>query len=208
MRAEETLAMPVFWKSAALAAGLIAAYSGIQETAKVALPTTHLPTALETVGATRAFADSPIFAALSAIDGVRTWQAVLTRSGYMPTSKGAMTILVPSDAAFESGADRSLVSLFGVEDTQKLAAIVERTIIDQAIEPAQFAGRKISATTVAGNKLTLDATDQSLMVGDAEILAVRHASDGSVIYIVDHLPTNVRSASASDEDADDTEHHE
>ena len=200
--------MPVLWKSAALAAGLIAAYSGIHETAKDALPATHLTDAAVATGATRAFADSPIFAALSEIDGVRTWQAVLTRSGYMPVSKGAMTILVPSDAAFESGADRSLVSLFGAEDTQKLAAVVARTIIDQPIEPAKFAGRKISATTVAGNTLTLDATDQSLMVGDAEILAVKRASDGSVIYIVDHLPSNGRSAEASDDDSDDIYHHE
>lgn len=197
--------MPVLWKSAALAAGLIAAYSGIQETTKVALPPIHLPMASETVGATRAVADSPIFAALSAIDGVRTWQAILTRSGYAPTSKGAVTMLVPSDAAFESGADRSLVSLFGAEDTGKLATVVERTIIDQPIEPAKFAGRKISATTVAGNSLTLDATEQQLTVGDAEILAVRRASDGSVIYIVDHLPTT---AAPADDGSDDIEHRE
>ena len=198
--------MPVLWKSAALAAGLIAAYSGIQETAKVALPATHLPTAIETVGATRAMGDTPIFTALSEIDGVQTWQAVLTRSGYMPTSKGAMTILVPSDAAFDGGADQSMVAVFATADAKELSTMVARTIIDQPIEPAKFAGRKITATTVAGNALTLDATDQSLMVGDAEILAVKHASDGSVIYIVDHLPT--KATSGFDDGSDDIEHHE
>lgn len=197
--------MPVFWKSAAVAALLATAYNGIDNSAKDIAPGMQLAAIQGTVGATRNVAATPYFATLSEIDGVNTWRAILTRSGYMPTSMGPVTLFVPSDAAFAAGSDdTSLVSMFGAEDSKNLARVVERSIVNEPIDPAKFAGRKISVTTVAGNSLTLDATDQSLMVGDAEILAVKHASDGSVIYIVDHLPVKSHAAAESG----DREYHE
>jgi len=190
--------MPVLWKSAAVAALLAAAYNGIDDSAKDAAPGMQFAAFQGTVGATRNVATTPYFATLSEIDGVNTWRAILTRSGYVPTSMGPVTLFVPSDAAFAAGDDdTSLISMFGVEDSKNLARVVERTIVAEPIDPAKFAGRKISVTTMAGNSVTLDATDQSLMVGDAEILAVKYAGDGSVIYIVDHLPVKSRAASES-----------
>ena len=191
--------MPVLWKSVAVAAGLVAAVIGIEKPATVTAPAPQV-----TVAATRTIEASPIFAALKEIDGVNTWRAVLTRSGYAPTSAAPVTIMVPSDAAFVTGDDRFLISLLGASDSGKLGNVVRQTIINHPLDPARFAGRKISTVTLAGNAITLDATDQSLMAGDAEILAVKHASDGSVIFIVDHLPMN----SEPGDTTDDWGHHE
>ena len=185
--------MPAIWKFAVVMAGLMAAFGAIQESTAVVLPETQVA-----VAATCSVAASPLFATLEGIDGVNTWRTILTRSGYVPTSTRPVTILVPSDAAFATGDEQALTSLLGAADTKSLELVVRRTIIGQPLDPANFAGRKIIVMTLAGNAITLDATDQSLMVGDAEILAVKHASNGSVIFIVDHLPINGQSSDASD----------
>lgn len=193
--------MPVFWKTAVAAAGFMAAFNGVQDPQGILAPGPH-----NTVAAARNVEATPIYAALSEIEGVNTWRAVLSRSGYASAGAAPVTVIVPSDAAFASdsaiasGDERSLISLVGSGDTGKLTGIIRRTIIAQPLDPATFAGRRVTTTTLAGNAITVDASGQSLTVGDAEILAVKHASDGSIIFIVDHLPVNGRS---TDADADD-----
>jgi hypothetical protein len=185
--------MPVFWKTAVVAAGFMAAFNGFQDPQGIVVPSRQV-----TLAAARSVEATPLFAALSEIEGVDTWRAVLSRAGYASDGSAPVTFLVPSDAAFVSGDERSLIEQLGSDEPGKLAGLIRRTIIAQPLDPAAFAGRKVNTTTLAGNAITVDASGQSLTVGDAEILAVKHASDGSVIFIVDHLPVNGQSSDAGD----------
>jgi uncharacterized surface protein with fasciclin (FAS1) repeats len=185
------LPMPVFWKTAVAAAGFMVAFNGVQDPQGMIARGPH-----NTLAAARNAEATSLIAALSEIEGVSIWRAVLSRSGYAPAGVAPVTVIVPSDAAFASGDEGSLVALVGSGDTGKLAGIIRRTIIAQPLDPATFAGRRVNTTTLAGTAITVDASGQSLTVGDAEILAVRHASDGSIVFIVDHLPVNGQSPDA------------
>ena len=185
--------MPVFWKPVVVVVGLLAAYNSLEAS------TTILEPQKQQVAVARNIADSPLLSALSQVNGVNTWRAVLTRSEYALANTGPVTMLVPSDASFAGGDEGALNATIGSGDPLVLQGIVRQTIIAQPLNPANLAGHKLSATTLAGTAVTFDATGQSLMVGDAEVLAVQRVADGSIIFIVDQLPGNGRPAAESDD---------
>jgi len=60
---------------------------------------------------------------------------------------------------------------------------------DSRITPEEIAGKRVSIITLDGRPLTIDATGEELLVGDAEALDVRRLPDGKVIYVLDHALT-------------------
>ena len=65
-------------------------------------------------------------------------------------------------------------------------AFLARGSTDSHLTPEEIAGKRISVITLDGRPLTIDATGEELMVGDAEALDVRRLPDGKMLYVLDH----------------------
>jgi uncharacterized surface protein with fasciclin (FAS1) repeats len=93
---------------------------------------------------------------------------------------------VPSDAAFRSIPTSEIRELMIPGSNDLRRAFLARGATDSRLTPEQIAGKRISVTTLDGRPLTIDATGEELMVGDAEALDVRKLPDGRVMFVLDH----------------------
>lgn len=120
------------------------------------------------------------------VDGIRTWTRMVQLGGLEAFGKSPQTLFVPSDAAFNSIPTEEIRELMAPANKDLRRAFLGRGATDSRVTPEQIAGRRISVTTLDGRPLTIDATGEELMVGDAEALAVRKLPDGRVMYVLDH----------------------
>jgi len=121
--------------------------------------------------------------------GIQTWSRIVELGGLENFGKSPQTLFVPSDAAFESLPTDELKELLAPGNSDLRRAFLARGATDSRLTPEEIAGKRISVTTLDGRLLTIDATGEELMVGDAEALDVRRLPDGKVIYVLDHALT-------------------
>jgi uncharacterized surface protein with fasciclin (FAS1) repeats len=100
--------------------------------------------------------------------------------------KSPQTLFVPSDAAFQSLPTDELKELLAPGKNDLRRAFLARGASDSRLTPEAVAGKRVSIITLDGRPLTIDATGEELMVGDAEALDVRKLPDGKVMYVLDH----------------------
>ena len=96
-------------------------------------------------------------------------------------------MFVPSDDAFQTLPTDELKALLspGAERRSSRLPGARRDRF-RRLTPEEIAGKRISIITLDGRPLTIDATGEELLVGDAEALDVRRLPDGKVIYVLDH----------------------
>jgi len=121
--------------------------------------------------------------------GIQTWSRIVELGGLENFGKSPQTLFVPSDAAFKSLPTDELKELLAPGNSDLRRAFLARGATDSRLTPEEIAGKRISVTTLDGRLLTIDATGEELMVGDAEALDVRRLPDGKVIYVLDHALT-------------------
>lgn len=118
--------------------------------------------------------------------GIQTWTRMMELGGLEDFGKSAQTLFVPSDAAFKSIPTEEIKELMEPGNNDLRRAFLARGATDSRVSPQEIAGRRISVTTFDGRLLTIDATGEELMVGDAEALDVRKLPDGRVMFVLDH----------------------
>lgn len=123
------------------------------------------------------------------ISGIQTWTRMMELGGLENFGKAPQTMFVPSDDAFQTLSSDELKALLSPDRSVERRAFLARGSTDSRIAPEDIAGKRISVVTLDGRPLTIDATGEELMVGDAEALAVRRLPDGKVIYVLDHALT-------------------
>jgi hypothetical protein len=118
--------------------------------------------------------------------GIQTWSRMMELGGLENFGKAPQTLFVPSDAAFQALPTDELKELLAPGHNDLRRAFLARGATDSRVTPEEIAGKRISIITLDGRPLTIDATGEELMVGDAEALDVRRLPDGKVIYVLDH----------------------
>ena len=118
--------------------------------------------------------------------GIQTWSRMMELGGLDTFGKSPQTLFVPSDAAFKQIPTAEIRELMVPGSNDLRRAFLARGATDSRLTPDQIAGKRISVTTLDGRPLTIDATGEELMVGDAEALDVRKLPDGRVIFVLDH----------------------
>jgi uncharacterized surface protein with fasciclin (FAS1) repeats len=118
--------------------------------------------------------------------GIQTWTRMMELGGLDTFGKTPQTLFVPSDAAFRSIPTAEIRELMAPGSNDLRRAFLARGATDSRLTPEDIAGKRISVTTLDGRPLTIDATGEELMVGDAEALDVRKLPDGRVVFVLDH----------------------
>ena len=118
--------------------------------------------------------------------GIQTWTRMVALGGLEDFGKSPQTLFVPSDAAFKSIPTEEIKELMEPGNNDLRRAFLARGATDLRVTPQEIAGRRISVTTLDGRPLTIDATGEELMVGDAEALDVRKLPDGRMMFVLDH----------------------
>lgn len=118
--------------------------------------------------------------------GIQTWTRIMELGGLEKYGKVPQTLFVPSDAAFETLPKSELKELLSPGISEHRRAFLARGATDLRLAPEDVAGKRISVITLDGRPLTIDATGEELLVGDAEAVEVRRLPDGKVIYVLDH----------------------
>lgn len=119
-------------------------------------------------------------------NGIQTWTRMMQMGGLDDFGKAPQTLFVPSDAAFQNMPTDVLKELLSPSGSEQRRAFLARGATDAQLTPHEIAGKRVSITTLDGRPLTIDATGEELMVGDAEALDVRRLPDGKMLYVLDH----------------------
>jgi hypothetical protein len=118
--------------------------------------------------------------------GIQTWTRMMELGGLENFGGAPQTLFVPSDAAFETLPTDELKELLSPGTSDRRRAFLARGATDSRLTPEDIAGKRVSITTLDGRPLTIDATGEELLIGDAEALDVRRLPDGKVLYVLDH----------------------
>jgi hypothetical protein len=121
--------------------------------------------------------------------GIQTWTRMMELGGLETYGKSPQTLFVPSDDAFQTLPTDELKALLSPGRSDARRAFLARGATDSRLTPEEIAGKRVSIITLDGRPLTIDATGEEVLVGDAEALDVRRLPDGKMIYVLDHALT-------------------
>ena len=121
--------------------------------------------------------------------GIQTWTRMMELGGLENYGKAPQTMFVPSDDAFKTLPADEMKALLSPGRSDERRAFLARGSTESRLTPEEIAGKRVSIITLDGRPLTIDATGEELLVGDAEALDIRHLPDGKVIFVLDHALT-------------------
>ena len=98
-------------------------------------------------------------------------------------SPGPLTILAPTDAAFNALPPGQLDSLMKIDNAAQLQALLTYHLINAGVAPAKVQGSKGPIRNVANADLAFDGTGPVLMVNDAKVIGEGQASNGFIYAI-------------------------
>ena len=101
-------------------------------------------------------------------------------------SAGPLTVLAPTDAAFNALPAGQLDGLMKVENASQLQALLLIHIINAAVTPDKFKGGKVPIRNVANADLSSTPPGPTTMINDATLVAEGTASNGD-IYAIDKV---------------------
>jgi uncharacterized surface protein with fasciclin (FAS1) repeats len=112
-------------------------------------------------------------------------------------SPGPLTVIAPTDAAFQALPAGALDNLMKPENAQQLQSLLTYHVINAAAPLSKVEGTKGSVATVNGAKVVIDGSGTPIKFNDADVTATSTTSNGS-IYVVDKVLTpNPPTASAN-----------
>ena len=114
----------------------------------------------------------------------------LDATGLTPVLKrpGPMTIMAPTDAAFQAMPASELENLMKPDNAAQLQGMLVYHVINAAVPPAKITGSKGPVRTVSGAEVQIDGTGAPIKINDASVLGQVTVSNGT-IYAVDKVLT-------------------
>lgn len=97
---------------------------------------------------------------------------------------GAKTVFAPTDAAFAALPAGTVEDLLKPENKEKLAAILTYHVLDGKTKSKDIAGKKLSAKTLNGAEVAIDATN-GVKVGGANVVKADIYATNGVIHVID-----------------------
>ena len=114
----------------------------------------------------------------------------LDATGLTPVLKsaGPLTIMAPTDTAFQALPPEQLANLMKPDNAAQLQGLLTYHVINAAVPPTKITGSKGPIRTVAGSEVQIDGTGAAIKVNDATVLGEVGVSNGT-IYAVDKVLT-------------------
>ncbi len=109
---------------------------------------------------------------------------------------GPLTILAPTDAAFNALPPGQLANLLKIENATQLQSMLTYHLINAGVPTSKIQGSKGPITTVAGKPVQIDGTGATIMVNDASVVGHVAVSNGD-IYAIDKVLTSGGAAAAA-----------
>lgn len=101
---------------------------------------------------------------------------------------GPITVFAPTDAAFAALPAGAVEDLLKPENKEKLAAILTYHVIDGKTKSRDLAGKALSAKTLNGAEVAVDATN-GVKVGGANVVTADVNASNGVIHVIDAVLT-------------------
>jgi uncharacterized surface protein with fasciclin (FAS1) repeats len=101
-------------------------------------------------------------------------------------SKGPLTVLAPTDAAFEKLPGSTVESLLKPENSSKLQAILKYHVIAGSVK-SNAVVNLTEAETVAGKKLRIQVKDGQVMFDNAKLLKADIECSNGVVHVIDSV---------------------
>jgi uncharacterized surface protein with fasciclin (FAS1) repeats len=109
---------------------------------------------------------------------------------------GPLTILAPTDAAFQALPPAQLASLMKIENAAQLQALLTYHLINAGVPLTKIQGSKGPIRTVANTDVQIDGTVSPIRVNDAAVVGHAAVSNGD-IYAIDKVLTPGGAAAAA-----------
>jgi uncharacterized surface protein with fasciclin (FAS1) repeats len=115
-----------------------------------------------------------------------TLVAALKAAGLVDILKGdgPFTVFAPTNAAFAKLPAGTLENLLKPENKDQLIAVLTYHVVSGKVMSGDLAGKKLSATTVQGTSIDIDATD-GVKVNNATVMTADIETDNGVIHVID-----------------------
>ena len=112
----------------------------------------------------------------------------LDATGLTPVLKsaGPLTIMAPTDTAFQALPADQLANLMKPDNAAQLQGILTYHVINASVPPSKITGSKGPVRTVSGAEVQIDGTGTPLKINDANVLGEVAVSNGT-IYAVDKV---------------------
>ena len=98
---------------------------------------------------------------------------------------GPFTVFAPTNAAFEKLPEGTVEELLQPENRDQLAAVLTYHVVPGVVTSDQLIGERLSATTVQGGDLHIDATGEAVHVNDARVTQADISASNGVIHRID-----------------------
>ena len=116
-----------------------------------------------------------------------TLVAAVKAAGLVDTLKspGPFTVFAPTDEAFAKLPPGTVDSLLKPENKDQLTAVLTYHVLPAKVMSTDLAGKKLSAATVQGASVSVDATGSAVMIDNARVTAADVEAKNGVIHVID-----------------------
>ena len=101
--------------------------------------------------------------------------------------EGPFTVFAPTDEAFKALPEGTVENLLKPENKDQLVKILQYHVLPGKVMSADLAGKSTTAKTAADTDLTVDATGDKVMVGEATVTQTDIEATNGVIHVVDKV---------------------
>lgn len=118
-----------------------------------------------------------------------TLVAAVKAAGLVDTlkSKGPFTVFAPTDAAFAALPEGTVESLLKPENKDQLVAVLTYHVVPGKVYSKDLSGKKLSAGTVQGDTVDIDATMGGVKVDNASVVKADIKTSNGVIHVIDQV---------------------
>ena len=102
-------------------------------------------------------------------------------------SPGPFTVFAPTDDAFAALPAGTVENLLKPENKDQLVAVLTYHVIAGKVMSGDLAGKRVSAPTVQGSNVDIDATGGGVTVDGANVIAADVAASNGVIHVIDKV---------------------
>ena len=119
-------------------------------------------------------------------DNLKTLVAAVQAAGLVDAlnGDGPITVFAPTDEAFAKLPAGTVENLLKPENKDQLVAILTYHVVPGKVTSADLAGKKMSAKTLEGSEVKIDATS-GVMVDEATVIAADIEASNGVIHVID-----------------------
>ena len=116
-----------------------------------------------------------------------TLVAAIDAAGLVETLKGdgPFTVFAPTDDAFGKLPEGTVDDLLKPENKDQLVAILTYHVVPGKTMSSDLAGQELEVETVQGQMVMINASGDSVMVGEATVVQADVEADNGVIHVID-----------------------